>query len=533
MNNYYTIRNVSEFLAKELTGLEVSEIFSQEKDKMCIAAGTGDGSKTIKTIKTIEYSCQRRSPYIVLRENYSKARRNSVNIFKDVYDLIINDVSLSDSDRKILITLTDGYSILFTFFSNKSNCFLLRNDIIVSAFKDSEIFSGKEVSETAPEKNSGIQPAPSDISRYLKSRYQKSGRLYITEALFRSGLSSSSPAEPESISSADTAMNSLINEITSPMYILYQKDEDFIISLAKLSHLKEYTAKEFENINELILAYLRLSSSSVKFHDAKNNRLSELKKNITHNKKKLESFRLNLEHSRNSGNFKEYGNLILQNIHLISKGQTVLKAGNDFGGSDNFEIKLKEDLSPAENAALYFDKYKRLKNSESLILKKISDLEKNITALESELATVEASDNYKKIIKEDKLMQESKNDETNKFRKFILNDKYQVWVGKDSVSNDLLTTKYASQNDLWFHVRGASGSHTILKKNSKEDVPKEIIHTAASISAYYSKARNAGSVPVAYCEKKYVKKKKGFKSGTVIMEREKVIFVKPSLPPDP
>lgn len=526
MNNYYTIKNVSEFLAKEFTGLEISEIFSQEKEKLCIAAVKENESKTI------EYSCQRRSPYIVLKEKYSKARRNTVNIFKDIYGMKITDIKILDNDRKILISLAADYSILFTFFTNKSNCFLLRYDHIVSAFKDSGIYSGKDISETAPEYNSGIQTTPANISRYLKSRYPKSGPLYINEALFRSGLSDSSPAESKSISSADSAMNSILNEISDPVYILYQKDEDFKISLATLSHLKEYTAKQFENINELILTYLRLSSSSVKFHDAKNNRISELKKNITHNKKKLDSFRLNLAHSRNSGNFKEYGNLILQNIHLISKGQTVLKTGNDQAGNDITEIKLKEDLSPAENAAMYFDKYKRLKNSESLILKKISELEKNIAYLENELASVEASDNFKKIIKEDKLMQESKNDETNKFRKFILNDKYQVWVGKDSISNDLLTTKYASQNDLWFHVRGASGSHTILKKNFKEDVPKEIIHTAASISAYYSKARNAGSVPVAYCEKKYVKKKKGFKSGTVIMEREKVIFVKPSLPPD-
>ena len=137
----------------------------------------------------------------------------------------------------------------------------------------------------------------------------------------------------------------------------------------------------------------------------------------------------------------------------------------------------------------------------------------------------------KKIIKEEKRTESVSSDETSRFRKFTINEKYEVWVGKDSISNDLLTTKYASQNDLWFHVRGASGSHTVLKvPGKKEDIGKEIIFKAASIAAYYSKARNSNSVPVAYCEKKYVKKKKGFKAGSVVMEREKVIFVKPSLP---
>ena len=49
------------------------------------------------------------------------------------------------------------------------------------------------------------------------------------------------------------------------------------------------------------------------------------------------------------------------------------------------------------------------------------------------------------------------------FRIFKLNEKFEVWVGKDSASNDLLTMKHTNQYDLWFHVRGSSGSHTILK----------------------------------------------------------------------
>ena len=74
---------------------------------------------------------------------------------------------------------------------------------------------------------------------------------------------------------------------------------------------------------------------------------------------------------------------------------------------------------------------------------------------------------------------------------------------------------------------------SVLKKNSKtDDVPKEIIKIAASIAAYYSKARNAGNVPVAYTEKKFVKKMKGMNQGAVIMEREKVVNIKPGLPPE-
>jgi predicted ribosome quality control (RQC) complex YloA/Tae2 family protein len=133
---------------------------------------------------------------------------------------------------------------------------------------------------------------------------------------------------------------------------------------------------------------------------------------------------------------------------------------------------------------------------------------------------IELNTEFKELKKmEKKQITEEEDETTGLFRKFILNESFEVWVGKNSASNDLLTMRYSAQNDLWFHVRGASGSHTVLKKNNKNEIPdKKIIETAASIAAYYSKARNATSVPVAYCERKFVKKKKGFKEGSVVME---------------
>jgi len=118
------------------------------------------------------------------------------------------------------------------------------------------------------------------------------------------------------------------------------------------------------------------------------------------------------------------------------------------------------------------------------------------------------------------------------FRIFPLGEGFEVWVGKNSEANDLLSFKYTGQNDLWFHVRGTSGSHTILKLPENFDgvMPKEYIKSAAEICAYYSKAKNAKSVPVAYTEGKNVSKYKGAKSGSVVIKGEKVIKVQPKVP---
>ncbi len=95
----------------------------------------------------------------------------------------------------------------------------------------------------------------------------------------------------------------------------------------------------------------------------------------------------------------------------------------------------------------------------------------------------------------------------------------------------LLTTRFAKQNDYWFHARGSSGSHVVLRvENTKEPIPKNILKKAAAIAAYHSKSKTSGTAPVAYTFKKYVVKKKGDPSGTVRLLREDVLLVKPEIP---
>ena len=117
------------------------------------------------------------------------------------------------------------------------------------------------------------------------------------------------------------------------------------------------------------------------------------------------------------------------------------------------------------------------------------------------------------------------------FRIYKLTDEIEVWVGKNDNSNDLLTMKYTEDNDLWFHVRGASGAHTVLKvMDESVKLTKDIVSSAAAIAAYHSKARNAKNVTVAYTLGKYVNKFKGAKLGSVMIKNEKVVKVDPKLP---
>ena len=65
---------------------------------------------------------------------------------------------------------------------------------------------------------------------------------------------------------------------------------------------------------------------------------------------------------------------------------------------------------------------------------------------------------------------------------------FKVLIGRDSESNDYLTTKIADPDDLWMHAKGVPGSHIIVKV--KDRIPTlENIKEFAKLAVKNSKFR--------------------------------------------
>ena len=199
---------------------------------------------------------------------------------------------------------------------------------------------------------------------------------------------------------------------------------------------------------------------------------------------------------------------------------------------------MNPKLSAKKNKDYYFDKARTEKinftKSQELQKKEKKNLER-IISIEKRIQIVEDLKELNTIMKELKIKigsdKPEKEDIKIKFKHYVLEDKYDVYVGKDSKNNDLLTTKFAKQNDYWFHARNVSGSHVVLRVvNTKEVIPKNILKKTASLAAYHSKAKTSGLAPVSYTLKKYVIKKKGYPLGTVHLLNEDVLLVKPEIP---
>ena len=116
--------------------------------------------------------------------------------------------------------------------------------------------------------------------------------------------------------------------------------------------------------------------------------------------------------------------------------------------------------------------------------------------------------------------------------RFRSKEGWDVLIGRSSEANDYLTLHLARPEDYWFHAHGCPGSHVILRRGKGVNEPsKATLEEVASWTAFHSKLRTAGRSPVIYTQKKYVRKPRGTKAGTVYVEREKLLMVRPVEPP--
>jgi predicted ribosome quality control (RQC) complex YloA/Tae2 family protein len=225
--------------------------------------------------------------------------------------------------------------------------------------------------------------------------------------------------------------------------------------------------------------------------------------------------------------WREHGETLLAYSHLVPSGASQTELPSLYG-SGTVHIPLEPSLSAAQNANMLFSKAKRRED----VLQKLLVREptrqsqfEQTQALLSELETAPES-RLRQLLEQHNPNPEAPPPVGMRYR---TSGGYEVLVGRNNKENELLTHRIASSLDLWFHVQGYPGSHTILRAKQKE-VPFSDIVEAASIAAHHSKARGSTNVAVDYLFAKNVWKPKGAKSGAVYFTQQKTVVVEPKLP---
>jgi predicted ribosome quality control (RQC) complex YloA/Tae2 family protein len=81
-----------------------------------------------------------------------------------------------------------------------------------------------------------------------------------------------------------------------------------------------------------------------------------------------------------------------------------------------------------------------------------------------------------------------------------------ILSGRNLTENLQLTFKIARGNDLWFHVKGKPGSHTVVLLPPKRTASLETLLDAADVCILHSGGKDWGKTEVDYTYRKYVKK---------------------------
>lgn len=545
-------------LARELDGAlqnaVIQEIFTQRKNELLVSI-----SRKPQADQSLVISIDPKMNFLFMRDRTARAKKNSVDLFSEAVGLHISRVSLHEWERLIFFHLNGDFLLSAQLFETaESNVFLVDSrHHIRKAFKNSKKFEGKEL-EIRSGYDDAVLHSPAHFSSKLshnstastfaalKSAVPFLGSTYAREVLHRAGVEEKSEIlhlSKDRVESLYTEIIHLIESARTPQPAVYfRNSEPRVFSIVPLRHLSGAQIERFHSVNEAIRRYVFQSLQTQSFDALAKELIRKLKRERDRTHHTLTAVREELARTERAEQYERAANILMANLQHLTKGTKMVELEDIFSnGKEQLRIVLDPKLTPVQNAEHYFAKSKKARIARQGVEHRMVELEEKSALLEKLLLHLDycqTKEQVEEFLNEHQTVLQKWNIVSRKdqskplpFRVFTVSGGFEVWVGKSSMNNDLLTMHYAKPNDLWFHVRGAGGSHVVLKVGGGKTKPsKEAIHEAGRIAAYYSKMRTASTVPVAYCERKYVRKPKGVEAGTVAIQREKVIFVEPMLP---
>lgn len=246
---------------------------------------------------------------------------------------------------------------------------------------------------------------------------------------------------------------------------------------------------------------------------------SKLASSLERLKEKRESF-------RNAGQYKHQGDLILAYGYQIDGKSNFLEC-EDFETGKKISIKIDPKKSAQENAASYYDTYKKQTSGMENLDFDIESAEKELAALEKQYKEIVSEKNPIKLEQVLRKTQKPKQQEKKSHPGLaFLIDGWQIIVGRDATENDELLRHTVKGADMWLHVRDYHGGYVFIKNRPGKTVPLEILLAAGNLAVYFSKARKNGSADLYYTQVKHLRRAKNAPKGTVLPTNEKNLFIK-------
>jgi hypothetical protein len=385
------------------------------------------------------------------------------------------------------------------------------------------------------------------LDRALSSAFSGISSLIAQEVLFRTSLE---PREVFGGLSAEkrnalySVFSSLMEAVRTERFepVMYLRDEVPVeFSALPLETLKAegLEARRYTSVSELLYSYYALRAESSRMRQKSSDLRRLVQNHLERSQRKRILQEKQLADSQKKEKYRIYGDLLNSYAYQIPAGADHYVAENFYDENRPLRIPLDKNLSPAENAKKYFDRYAKLKRTELAVgaeLEKTVQEEAHLASVLTALELATEESDLAEIREELAAFQYVKRQRAQKGKRpqkiqshplhFRSSDGFDIYVGKNNYQNEELTFKVASGSDWWFHAKGMPGSHVIVKANGQE-LPDRCFEEAAALAAYYSKGRDQDKVEIDYLQRRNVKKVNGAPPGFVIYHSNWSMMAKP------
>ena len=258
--------------------------------------------------------------------------------------------------------------------------------------------------------------------------------------------------------------------------------------------------------------------------------MSALEKRIAAAEGRLVRLREQVARLEDPVRMRATGDLLLTRMKLIPRGAARVSLDDFEGGT--IRVSLDPTLAPHENAARYYARAARAERAAATLPAQIEEAGTRLAAwyaLSEEVAagSVDAGELERRLGLPAQGPKSRKAPARLPYHRFRSSLGTEIRVGRGAASNHELTFHHSDPDDIWLHARHASGAHVILRWRGEGSPAPRDLEEAAVLAAVNSKGRTSATVPVDWTRRKYVRKPRGARPGTVTLEREKTVFVAP------
>ena len=237
--------------------------------------------------------------------------------------------------------------------------------------------------------------------------------------------------------------------------------------------------------------------------------------------------------------FRKWGEALKYHLHELPKGGSQIELPDPFEPGARLVVPLDPALPPRRNMELYFQKYRKLRDSLPHIneryeqcaaeLNEVRDTLVRLSELswereEDQRALEQLASRLEKAPPGPERLPARPRSSGRAVRRFELRG-HSVWVGRSARENTALVREIARGNDFFLHISGRPGAVVIVRAPSGKATAPEALQDAALLAAHYSGGEAGGVYEVDYTQVKYVRPIKG-ETGRFSMAKRRSLRVR-------